>query len=267
MNKMTIVEATITVLKQAENPQTIREMYEAIVDRNLYTFNTSTPEDVLRVQVVRHCENANWKNMAKKRVFRDMGDGHYTLLSNKTEEPATPSLNQLRTTAYVDEIRRLQKLHVKQIKEQILDDITHLSPCDFERLSKRILSSYGIKNLSVTSTSDNGITVAYGKMEVGISFINIAAQCKLCDGKSKITRSEIDQFRGEIQGRYEQGIFLTNGLFTDQAKGVSFQAGAVPIILIDGSHLTQIMIEQQIGIQHQEIPIYSFNIEAAIQNF
>lgn len=267
MEKRTIVQAAIAVLENASQPLTISEIHGEIVRNNLYTFNTPTPEQVLRIQIVRHCEGATWSNMAKKRFFKKVDDSRYTLLAEKEEEATSSDIALPDATSYIDEIRQLQQLHLQQVKGHILEDLKRLSPYNFERFSAQLLSNYGFKDVNVTNVSNDGGIDAYGKLKVGLSYMNVAAQCKRYTGRNKVSRPEIDQFRGAIQGRYEQGIFLTTSQFTDGAKGASFQTGAVPIILIDGPQMAQIMIDHQIGVQRQEVPIFSYDMEMAMSMY
>ena len=268
MEKRTIVQAAVAVLEKATQPLTISEIHGEIVKNNLYTFNTPTPEQVLRVQVVRHCEGATWSNMAKKRFFQKVDDSRYALLSDKVEEkPPEYAPEIIQPESYIEEIKQLQQLHLQQVKGHILNDLKRLSPYNFERFSAQLLSQYGFQDVNVTSISNDGGIDAHGKLKVGLSYMNVAAQCKRYTGRNKVSRPEIDQFRGAIQGRYEQGIFFTTSEFTGGAQNASFQTGAVPIILIDGPQLAQIMIDHQIGVQRQEVPIFSYDMEMAISMY
>ena len=80
---LTIVQAAVSVLKKADYPLTIGEMYKLIIDENLYTFNTPTPEHVLKVQVARHCEGITWSKMAKERHFVQIEGGRFDLLDRR----------------------------------------------------------------------------------------------------------------------------------------------------------------------------------------
>lgn len=45
-----------------------------------------------------------------------------------------------------------------------------------------------------------------------------------------------------------------------------FQAGAVPIIMIDGEGIIDIMIEKSFGVRTQPIPIYINEFDLAIED-
>ncbi len=69
-------------------------------------------------------------------------------------------------------------------------------------------------------------------------------------------RTEVDKFRGAIQGEFEQGIFFTTAGFSEGAKGASLKRGAVPIVLLDGESIVGLMIEKQFGVQRKPIELY-----------
>lgn len=52
---MTIVEAIKQVMRERGAPMTVAEVYGAIIDQGLYTFNADQPEQIVRQQIRRHC--------------------------------------------------------------------------------------------------------------------------------------------------------------------------------------------------------------------
>ena len=115
--------------------------------------------------------------------------------------------------------------------------------------------------MTVTKRGRDGGIDVFGTLEVGISSLHVAAQCKRYKKSNKISRPDIDQFRGAIQGEYQQGIFITTSSFTKEAKEYAFRRGCVPIVLIDGETLAEIMIDRGIGVTTSNIPIYDFEID------
>lgn len=103
--------------------------------------------------------------------------------------------------------------------------------------------------MNVTSIGRDGGIDAKGALKIGIAEMRVAAQCKRYAAHNKVGRPDVSQFRGDITGEFEQGIFITTSSFTKEAEIVSFKAGCVPIILIDGEQLAEIMIKKGIGIQ------------------
>jgi restriction system protein len=100
----------------------------------------------------------------------------------------------------------------------------------------------------------------FGELKVGLAKMKVAFECKRWKDIS-IGRPLISQFRGDIQGKFQQGIFFTTSRFSKEAEEASFQAGAVPIVLIDGLAIIDIMIEKQFGVEVIELPIYTNAID------
>ena len=82
--------------------------------------------------------------------------------------------------------------------------------------------------------------------------MNVAFQCKRWQGN--IGRPEVDKFRGAIQGEFEQGVFFATSDFTKQARKASLKKGVVPIILLNGVSIVNLMIQKGIGVER--VPLY-----------
>lgn len=73
---MTIAEAAQTVLQNSEKAMSVNEIYDQIIERNLYSFGAKNPKGVL-AQTIREKSSANPK--AKQVLFYAVGQGTYTL--------------------------------------------------------------------------------------------------------------------------------------------------------------------------------------------
>src|SRR5690606_8272746 len=87
-----------------------------------------------------------------------------------------------------------------------------------------------------------------------IAEMDVAFQCKRWQGV--VGRPEVDRFRGAIQGQFEQGIFFTTSTFSAQAKEASIRKGAVPIILMDGPSIVELMISRGLGVERRPLELY-----------
>ena len=81
MEKRTIAEAAIEVLKEAKQPLTAAEITQVILDKGLYSFNTKDPRAMVRGAIERHCEGIERKNATAVKLFKKISDGKYTLSS------------------------------------------------------------------------------------------------------------------------------------------------------------------------------------------
>jgi len=139
-------------------------------------------------------------------------------------------------------------------RSQLLDKLNELTPRQFELFARRLLQAYGFVEVNVTSVSSDGGIDGYGKLQMGLAIMNVAFQCKRWQGN--VGRPEVDKFRGAIQGEFEQGVFFVTSDFTPQAREASLKKGAVPIILLNGESIVDLMIQKSVGVER--VPLYMY---------
>ena len=258
----TINEAIKEAMRIHGGPMTIREAYEAIVGAGLYTFHAERPVHVVASQIRRHCKGLDFPTASETKHFELRGDDKYYLLEQTLREKVSGSKVAGKDTAR-SLLRELKATHEKynaQLRAGILSHIRKLHPATFEDFAKRLLIAYGFFDMKVTPYSKDGGIDGNGKLKVGLAHLNVAFQCKRFN-RTSVGRPEIDKFRGAIQGEFEQGIFFTTSQFAAGAEAASFRRGAVPIILIDGEAIVDLMIEKQFGVQMEQLPVYSYALD------
>jgi restriction system protein len=267
MPKKTINEAISEALKREGNPLRVGDIYKRIVEDDLYRFNAINPEHIVRTQLRRHSENLNFPTAHKSKHFVFLSDGQYWVkgLAYKGISTAPSKVEKVSQETNFDQIKKLHEKYIQEFKASTLHQLTLLDPFSFEEFCKRLLHVYGFKNLKVTNKTKDGGIDGYGELKIGLVYMKVAFECKRWT-KSSIGRPKINQFRGDIQGKYQQGIFFTTSKFSNDAKSVSFQNGAVPIVLIDGQAIVDIMIEKGFGIEKEVLPIYTNAIDLVLQD-
>ncbi|MBD5104173.1 MAG: DGQHR domain-containing protein [Ruminococcaceae bacterium] len=66
---MTITDAAIKVLENEENGLTIQEIYDKIIKNGYFDFGAKKPIDVLRIQIMRYCEDKTISFSSNKKIF------------------------------------------------------------------------------------------------------------------------------------------------------------------------------------------------------
>ena len=260
MSEYTIVEAAVVALKKLNKPATLRQIYNVILGDGLYKFGAKEPLTVLRIQIERHSVTSTWAHKSKTFYFTRLENGEYSLLDQDTSIEPEVSLSEPNIfTSY--HIHQLSEKLKQQTVNKIINHLYSLTPEEFEQFSQKFLASYGFEDMEVTKKGRDGGIDVFGFLEVGISKLHVAAQCKRYKLGNKVSRPDISQFRGDIQGEYQQGIFITTSEFTQEAKDTAVKAGCVPIVLIDGQTLAEIMIDKEIGVNVRSIPIYDFEVD------
>jgi restriction system protein len=273
---MTIIEAIKEVMRIENRPLSAQEAYALITKRGLYEFHSEKPSHIVRSQIRRHCKGLDFPTASKSKHFQLLDSGKFfyldkiadlknsTELQPKSSSRCTPEVSS-NPSDLLEKIKEMHLAHKNVVKIQTINSLKELSPYSFEIFAKKLLAAYGFHEMVVTAISNDGGIDGHGKLKVGLAFMKIAFQCKRWT-KCNIGRPEIDRFRGAIQGKYEQGIFFTTSAFTKSAEGVSIRPGAVPIILVDGQAIVDLMIEKKFGILSEDLPTYSYALDLILED-
>lgn len=153
----------------------------------------------------------------------------------------------------------LYETYDDQFRSKLLDRLYELTPTQFEHFAKQLLTAYGFVQVTVTQVSKDGGNDGHGMLKVGLARMSVAFQCKRWEGN--VPRPEVDKFRGAIQGEYEQGLFFTTSDFTKGATEASIKKGAVPVILLNGESIVDLMIEKEFGVQKKPLQVYDDQLD------
>lgn len=252
--RRTIVESIELVLREERGPLTPKAIYNRIVHRGLYRFNTDNPVHVVRSQIRRHCEGLDFPSASSRKYFRMLPDGSYDLVRDSNVVVRKGS-NETVPQNHLNQLRDIHREYLHSVKTELLERLRALNSNSFETFARKLLEAYGFDDVQITRASKDGGVDGFGRLRAGLAHMNVAFQCKRWNNRS-IGRPKIDEFRGAIQGKFEQGIFFTTTTFTKEAESASIQPGAVPILLIDGLLIVDLMIERGFGVEKEFLPIY-----------
>lgn len=273
MSEPTITNAIVSAMKDAGIPLTPAEAYERIVAKGLYEFHAQRPLSVVISQIRRHCKDLDFPSAAPTKYFGLSPDGKYFPLPTPIRQgirgpsaAITAAEEKLTLGGTLKQMKHLQKVHRELIKARIVRDLKRLPPASFEDFGKRLLEVYGFESMVVTSIGRDGGIDGYGKLKVGLAFMNVAFQCKRWTHKN-VGRPEIDKFRGAIQGEFEQGILFTTASFATGAKEVSIKRGAVPVILIDGMSIADLMLDKGFGVERESLLVYTYSLDSIFEDY
>lgn len=270
---MTIVEAIKAVMLEAGRPMSAREAYAAIVEKSLYAFQAKDPQHVVLMQIRRHSVGIDFPSASPTKHFQLHGDNQFLPLaapakatrsprarrrSTRRRATTTPRVEQNKLAHVERDLWSLHERYLTLFKQRMLQELRKLTPGGFEAFARELLDAYGFQDTKVTSISRDGGIDGYGKLKVGLAHLNVAFQCKRWT-RANIQRPEIDRFRGAAQGAYEQGIFFTTTSFSTGAIDASIKQGAIPIVLIDGAAIVDLMIARKLRVEStlMEIPAFA----------
>lgn len=246
---------------------TVSEVYDAIISSKLYTFKADKPVHIVRSQIRRHCKGLDFPSSSNVKHFEMLPNGKYYVLQTPIVarwQGASGATEPIRR-GLLTNLKKLHHQHLDDVRRRAIDQIKRLEPASFERFCRNLLEVYGFRDVMVTRLIKDGGIDGHGRLKVGFAYFNVAFQCKRWT-RGNVGRPDIDQFRGAIQGQFEQGIFFTTSGFTTEAENSSFKAGAVTIILINGPTIVDIMIEKQFGVEREDLPVYSLVLDLVISD-
>ena len=177
--------------------------------------------------------------------IKEKDTSDYDKKINKEEQNITP--HELLESGY---------LSIKnELSSELLSMIKNISSSRFEKLVVDLLVKMGyggsIKEAAtvVGKSGDEGIDGIIKEDKLGLDVIYI--QAKKWEGN--VGRPEIQKFAGALLGKKaKKGIFITNSNFTNEAREYVTDIDA-KIILLDGRQLTELMIENDLGVSTQDI--------------
>lgn len=263
---MTIIEAIKEVLKDVPDGLTSADIYQRIIENNLYKFGAKNPVGVVNGEIRRHCIGLEFPTAYPVKHFAIAGkDGKKFRFivseNNKLKKSANQSTNiDDDNTEFLPEEKIVKAIdeHLHQIKQQLLDNIMSNHPDFFEQLVVELLLKMGYgydKNSGIVTggSHDNGIDGIISEDKLGLDLIYI--QAKRYASTNKVGRKELQAFIGAM-GHIQKGVFITTSSYTKEALTFGNQQQQKSVKLIDGDSLAEYMVKYGIGVES----VKTFNI-------
>jgi restriction system protein len=141
----------------------------------------------------------------------------------------------------------------RQISHDLLERVKQSSPSFFERLVVDLLLKMGYGGSRIDAgqaigrTGDDGIDGVIKEDKLGLDVVHIQAK----RWQNVVSRPEIQAFVGSLEGqRSRKGVFITTSKFTAEAQEYVKRIEK-KIVLIDGEQLTQLMIDNGVGVAEE----------------
>jgi restriction system protein len=238
-------------MRQKERPLSPAEAYGAIIEAQLYKFNTDDPVSIVRTQIRRRCVGLEFPSALPNKLFKATNDGRYTLAS--ITEGQEVDLDE--PPALIHRLVHLQQEHERQVRVRVLEALKALPPHSFETFAERLLRAYGFEEVVVTRRSRDGGIDGHGRLPIGLTHVSDKA----------VGREAIDAFRGAASGLHEQGYFFATSRFTAEAVECQRRPGAVPIALFDGEKIVDIRFAKGFGVAFRELQIPELALDTVLE--
>lgn len=137
------------------------------------------------------------------------------------------------------------------LAQELIDLIMDRDPTFFEGLVVDLLERMGYGKGVVTKRSgDGGIDGLVTTDELG--FRPICTQAKRYSADNKVGRAMVQAFVGALNGA-PNGVFITTSSFTREAIEYAEGYPGATLALIDGRHLTELMIKYDLGVSTESV--------------
>jgi restriction system protein len=222
-----------TYLKKSGLLHAPRRAYFQITDRGRQAL-ADKPTIIDMAYLKRFPEYQAFKTASKLKTITDVASIE-TVVNERTPEEALEEAFQ--------EIR-------ENLAQELLTQVKNSSSKFFERLVVELLVAMGYGGSrrdaarAVGQAGDEGIDGIIDEDRLGLDTIYIQAK----KWEDTVTRPEIQKFVGALQGkRARKGIFITTSSFSQGAYDYVALIDT-KVVLIDGSRLTEYMIDYNIGV-------------------
>lgn len=243
--KLSFKAAAAKILERTGKPMTAGEITQIAMMENLIDSTGETPEATMGAQIYVDIKKD------KNSPFRKVGRGLFTL-NKKSDNSNSPLL-------IIDNQNELTKSRLKEL-------LHSMDPFQFEYLVADLLQEIGYENVTVTKRSgDKGIDVIANLTVGGITNVKTVIQVKRYAASNKINGAVITQLRGSAEVD-QRGLVITTSDFTKDGIDEAQAPNKMPVSLVNGEKLIQLLIKYGVGVKKQELYVLSID-EAYFQNY
>jgi restriction system protein len=177
--------------------------------------------------------------------------------SEESAEKGAKPATRLEASETPEEIMRARHLQLNStLGEEMLDRILSGTPAFFERLIVQLLLSMGFGGTATEAgraigrSGDDGVDGVVDQDALGLDRVYI--QAKRYKADNSIGPAAIREFSGSLElHKATKGIFVTTSGFSKAAFDTAERLGK-RIVLVDGQHLSRLMIKYNVGCRTEE---------------
>lgn len=144
-------------------------------------------------------------------------------------------------------------------KDELLLRLKSMSPGGFEELAKRLLKACDFQEVKVTGSSGDGGIDGTALYRFSLISSPVYFQCKRYQGS--VGPKVVREFRGALPGPNDRGLIITTGVFTRGARTEATRPGYLPLDLIDGDGLCDLLKERKLGVEVRERTVEDVTID------
>ncbi len=239
---LTYADAAEEVLKRHSKgaPMHYREITDLAVAAGLIEPGGQTPAASMNVAIRQDIKRLDLSGRDQR--FRAHGRGMYSL--TLADDPLGGAIQRKNT----------------EVRHQLRERLAELDPRLFEELIGELLTAVGYEDVAVTKyVGDGGIDVRATLTVGGVTRVQTAIQVKRW--AKNVSGRTVRELRGAL-GPHERGLIITLSGFTRDAVADASSETRMPISLVDGDRLLDLLIDHDIGVIRRKLTVYELDEEA-----
>ncbi len=156
--------------------------------------------------------------------------------------------------------QQIEAIH-KKVRQDLRKHLLGMPPQKFEELIRSLLEEMGFEETETTQyVNDKGIDVRGILKTNQLTAMKVVIQAKRWT--NNIGSVPVRNLRGSLRMvDGEQGIIVTPSDFTPEAKAEAQSVGKIPITLINGNRLIDLLFQYKVGVKQEERIIHSIDAE------
>jgi hypothetical protein len=237
---LSFLEAALAILeREPGKPLHYKEITRLALEQGLVTTEGNTPDATMGAQLYSHVKRAAANSETPK--VQSLGGGLFAINIRRNE------------------IEHIVAKNNAAVKDRLLGQLRQMDPYAFEQLVGALLSSIGFEDVAVVGRSGDGSIDVTAELTVGgVTRVKTAVQVKRW--KENVPDKIVRELRGGLQTD-QRGLVITTGGFTKPSLDEAKAANKVPISLMDGSRLADLLLENQIGVTAKELTYFVIDLD------
>ncbi|PKL35952.1 MAG: hypothetical protein CVV44_20785 [Spirochaetae bacterium HGW-Spirochaetae-1] len=232
----TFKDVAVKILRKTPKPLSPKEITEIALEEGLLETEGKTPEATMAAHIYTDIK----KNIDTP--FIKVGRGRFSLKEMK---------------GHIDSPDLLIEKQNEIVRKELKEKLHEMDPFVFEYLVGDLLTKIGYENVQVTkSTGDGGIDINANLTVGGVTNVKTIIQVKRF--KSNIDVKIIRELRGSAEVD-QRGLVITTSKFAKGAIEESQAPNKMPVSLVDGEKLIDLMFQYGVGIKKEEMVIYTLD--------
>jgi restriction endonuclease Mrr len=145
-----------------------------------------------------------------------------------------------------------------QISLSLREYVSSMDPIGFEWLVRALLLKLGYTDVTVTKPSgDGGVDLRATLVGGGIARIRTCIQVKR---QQSVGAPVVQNIRGSLSA-HEAGLLVTSGQFTSGAIVEANDPQKLPITLLNGAQLLELLLKHEIGVEPVNLTYYRLKLD------